>query len=70
MPEYAVSFARSVKTAALTGMVFVAVRFLYNGVRETTGKGGRHDASPVRELAAAGLLALVLGGIFTLNIFG
>lgn len=70
--RHAVSFVQSVATAALTGAVFGVISLLYGGVRErVVYSGTRQEAggSLARELAAAGLITLVLAGISALNFF-
>ena len=69
--RHAVAFTQSVATAALTGAVFAVTRLLYHGVRERVVYigNGRAGGSLAQELAAAGLIALVLAGISTLNFF-
>lgn len=63
------SFVKTVATALLAGAVFAVVRLLYYGVRERIRNGRPDTASVAQELAAAGLLALALAGISTLNFF-
>jgi Na+-translocating ferredoxin:NAD+ oxidoreductase RnfA subunit len=63
------SFVKSITTALLAGAVFAVTRLLYYGVRERIRNGRPGAASVAQELVAAGLLALALAGISTLNFF-
>lgn len=69
----AFSFPQSTGTGILAGTAFVIISLLYNGIREKTGQAGL-TCQPRLELAkeciAAGLLALVLAGVFHCNIYG
>jgi Na+-translocating ferredoxin:NAD+ oxidoreductase RnfA subunit len=68
-PGAAASFLHSIKTALLTGMIFAVVRMFYDGVMEKAGVFDERQSGKLlaRELAAAALVALALGGVSAVN---